>query len=604
MSRARKTGHQNLFLLGVAALALVPLPAVARDFYVDPVNGSPSGDGSMANPWRTIEEVLSAGLVETRFWDSLPYDGTQSLVPKNAGAPVKAGDTIWLASGYHGELRIERAHNAQTITIAAMPGATPKVRRIFIRSASRWTIQGLSVSPSFAPNYTPNTAVEIDSHGYSGPSYDVRIEGCTIFSVPDTSTWTAADWRNNAVDGVVSDAPDIAVVGNTLTNVHFGISMSGPRAQVIGNTIRNFSGDGMRGLGDNSLFEDNYVANSYKVDANHDDGFQSWSRGPNGVGSGEVKGIVLRGNIIINREDPNQPLAGDLQGIGCFDGFYTDWVVENNVIIVDHWHGITLTGARNSRIVNNTVIDMSAGDPTPWIRIAVHKDGTSGSGNVIRNNLTPKVLTSPGTTEDHNILITDPAQHFVSATRPWDLHLLASSTAIDAGDANLAPTTDRDGVPRPYGAAVDVGAYEWTPDGVPPTDGGTPDAGAASDAGTSTDAGNLDAGGGGGDAGNGGDGGGSQPDGGGGQPDGGGAQFDGGNMQPDGGGEVRDGGASEDAGAVAGDGGATSADGGSSPGGETQGCGCATVAARGKAGALWAVLALGAFGLRRRERGA
>ena len=115
------------------------------------------------------------------------------------------------------------------------------------------------------------------------------------------------------------------------------------------------------------MFQYNVVKNCYDVNANHDDGFQSWSRGPQGVGTGEVVGMVLRGNTIINYEDLDQPHRGTLQGIGCFDGMFVDWIVENNVIITDHWHGITLSGATDSRVVNNTVVDLNETSPgPPW----------------------------------------------------------------------------------------------------------------------------------------------------------------------------------------------------------------------------------------------
>ena len=48
---------------------------------------------------------------------------------------------------------------------------------------------------------------------------------------------------------------------------------------------------------------------------------------------------------------------------------FVDWVIENNVVIVDHWHGITLGGARNCRIVNNTVIDPKSFDPRSFVDI-------------------------------------------------------------------------------------------------------------------------------------------------------------------------------------------------------------------------------------------
>src|SRR5690606_12571794 len=76
-----------------------------------------------------------------------------------------------------------------------------------------------------------------------------------------------------------------------------------------------------------------------------------------GVGTGVVRGVVIRGNVFINFTDPDREFAGSAQGIGCFDGFFEDWVIENNVVVVNHWHGITLLGARNVRVVNNTVVD-------------------------------------------------------------------------------------------------------------------------------------------------------------------------------------------------------------------------------------------------------
>jgi len=49
----------------------------------------------------------------------------------------------------------------------------------------------------------------------------------------------------------------------------------------------------------------------------------------------------------------------------------------------------------------------------------------------------------------------DPAHH--------DFHLAAGSVAIDAADPTDFPATDRDGRPRPVGAASDCGAYEYAP---------------------------------------------------------------------------------------------------------------------------------------------
>ena len=80
-------------LLFCVGLCLIPFQAKGADFYVDPVKGSSTGDGSASHPWRTIQEVFDAGLVESQQWDKLPCTAQSRLVVRNAGAPVRAGDT-------------------------------------------------------------------------------------------------------------------------------------------------------------------------------------------------------------------------------------------------------------------------------------------------------------------------------------------------------------------------------------------------------------------------------------------------------------------------------------------------------------------------------
>jgi len=81
---------------------------LASDFYIDPKHGEASGDGSEAKPWRSPQETIDCGLVQSRGWDALPYNPERKLVPKNDGAPIKPGDTIWLRSGDHGEVTIRK----------------------------------------------------------------------------------------------------------------------------------------------------------------------------------------------------------------------------------------------------------------------------------------------------------------------------------------------------------------------------------------------------------------------------------------------------------------------------------------------------------------
>ena len=446
----------------MVALALFALfsPAQAAEFYVDPVTGHPDGDGSADNPWRTLQEVIEAQSFTTQQWDSAPYEeGVSTLIPNQTG-PIQPGDTVWLREGFHGEVNIQEAYLESPITIAAAPGATPTASQVRIRSASNWTLRGLTVSPSFTEPYDSDSMVEIRNHSWTGPVHDLTIEEITLFSVEDITGWTAEDWNAYAATGLFVDGTRITVRENNLKNVNFGITVLASDSLVEHNRIENFAGDGLRGLGDYTVFQYNTVMNSYAVNDNHDDGFQSWSVGPDGVGTGEVVGVVLRGNVFINYTDPDQPLRGALQGIGCFDGMFVDWVVENNVVAVDHWHGITLMGARNVRVVNNTVVDLNSDSPgPPWISVTHHKNGTEPTDSLVRNNLSTAYKSHETVEEDSNLTVDEPSEHFVAY--PYDLRLLASSPAIDAGNESLAPEQDADEKPRPIGVQVDIGAYEF-----------------------------------------------------------------------------------------------------------------------------------------------
>lgn len=222
----------------------------------------------------------------------------------------------------------------------------------------------------------------------------------------------------------------------------------------------------MRGLGDYDVFQYNFISGCYAVNVNHDDGFQSWSVGPSGVGTDTVRGMIIRGNTIISYLDSAQPLRGHVQGIGCFDGFCKDWLIENNVVFTDTWHGISLYGAIDCRILNNTVLDENFTTPgPPWIGVFAHKNGTPSRGCIIRNNLAT-AFNLTGSTSDHNIQIknSDSAYKafFVDYTKS-NFHLKSSSPAIDSGSADVAPSLDLESIARPQGKQIDIGAYEYNP---------------------------------------------------------------------------------------------------------------------------------------------
>jgi len=152
----------------------------------------------------------------------------------------KAGDTILLRSGYHGEIYCRGACNDDYITIAAQKGHTPRVRRIFFSAAAKWIIRGLTVSCAFAPTYQRDRLIYVVDWG--GPSSDFIIENNTLCSDPEASSWSAEEWNRLVCYGISVIGKRIKIRNNTLKYVNHGIVITGDRITVERNSIEHIAG--------------------------------------------------------------------------------------------------------------------------------------------------------------------------------------------------------------------------------------------------------------------------------------------------------------------------------------------------------------------------
>jgi parallel beta-helix repeat protein len=437
---------------GTLSFTLTVAPAEQRTaFYCDPASGSMENTGSPTDPWSSLEEVFAAGKL------------------------FRPGDVIHLRSGHHGEPVITGA-NTDYVYIRPDEGAEPTVSKItFAGSASRWELRGIIADQSLAPTPTNGTIMSI------GGAYNV-VRDCQIYSIADSSSWSADDWVNKGGTAVTVNGQHNLIEDSEVRNIRWGIFINGDFGVVRRCRVFNFSGDAMRVLGDDNVIEYCYIADNYNVDSNHDDGIQSYSNGPGGVGTGVVYRATLRGNVIIQTTDPDRPFQGSLQGIGLFDGVFDGFVVENNVVVVNMWHGIAIYGANNCSIINNTVVDqdMNSSPGPTWIGLFPHKNyNPTGSGdqndylhgrnNVVKNNIATRVR---GAGEgfgvyENNRTITESDFDLYFVDYPYDLRLRAGSPAIDEAITEDAPAVDADGHPRPIDgdgdgeAEADLGAYEF-----------------------------------------------------------------------------------------------------------------------------------------------
>lgn len=184
-------------------------------------------------------------------------------------------------------------------------------------------------------------------------------------------------------------------------------------------------------------------------------------------------------------------------GCGTISGIYGQSAymkVKNNLVYAIGSDGIVFYhDATNVDVINNTVFNadrgiiMSANGFYNLItapdyfnvhnNIVVNNRGTGigegagplgiGSNNTYRNNLvygnggSNLSLTSGSSTRTSGTVSADPQFMNYVSTGGGDYRLKSTSPAINKGATTYAPTTDINGVSRPQGGGIDIGAYEY-----------------------------------------------------------------------------------------------------------------------------------------------
>jgi len=427
---------------GTSGCATPPVAPSGHAYYADPVNGAMSNDGSQSKPWGSLSAIIAA----------------KKLPPSN-GATVQPGDAVYLMTGSHGDVSLNAA-NPDFITLAAAAGQTPMLSSLKMDSASHWILSGLTVQALNNGGYV--FGIRVDGS-------DLVLEGNAVLSQADVSAWTQSDWQTKALYYAINASGNcISLLNNRMTNVKFGVGISGTNLLVRGNTIDHFGDDGIdfgQGTGSGTIgnieISGNVITNNLDIgDGNHNDGIQGWVL--NGTTGHDV---TIESNVVIVKTDPNLPWKGSMQGISEFDGAWDGIQITNNVVMAAAYHGIALYGAHNSTIINNTVFGNFVapnGDVNEtWI--GVFDNGGSPPVNVVvRNNISGLYsLAGTGVTADHNVLTTNPQTNFVQFNRTtfqYDLHPAPGSVQLGYGSTQLAPAYDITGAQRV--PPITAGAYQ------------------------------------------------------------------------------------------------------------------------------------------------
>lgn len=427
------------------AIQFISLSLFATDYYCDPVNGNMNYNGlSSKTAWKSLEDVFARS------------------------KKFSAGDVIYLMNGAHGRPYITGG-NSDYVTIKALPNHNPKLAGIQFGKGSYWAFDGLTFTAdgSGGDNFK-STFIQSNTD-----NTHLVITNSVFYMAEDSSNWTFNDWytytKNKSIFALSVRGNYFKFNNNIIKNVYFGLSILGDNIEIKNNLIDNFAGDAMQlQNSDNVLIENNIIKDAYIQDYNiqHDDAIQLM-----GVAS-PMNNVVVRNNTIYNFSDEiTQSMIDDnlvgysMQGIILTDGKITNSVIENNLVVLDTYHGITINSSDKCRIQNNTIArtpnKVNTENVYPWITFYGGKGGLHTNG-VVRNNIAYQYSIASGNLDQNNISISESSlnNNFTDYSS-FDFTLKEDSYAIDTGLNTDISEFDLAGNNRLFNTTVDCGAYEY-----------------------------------------------------------------------------------------------------------------------------------------------
>jgi hypothetical protein len=442
-------------------------------FYVDGENSAAndSNPGTEAEPWETIE---------------------------HAADTLEAGEMAYIKAGvYPGDVDVRNSgERGREIIFSAYPGDERKAiienGTFSIKGESHIKVIGLKIQ-NVSDSYGFRIEGDNDSNGDDIPG-NPPVENITLAGNHTYDTYKSAisvwgvRYQKDAGDFI--NVVDLLIEDNLIEKANNGgYNENITLANGIANAIVRFNevttgGDPSRG-GEGIDFKDG-VRDSYM----HDNYIHGLNRRAIYVDGGEAAGAItsnvhIYNNLII--DDPSSAIMIASEGVGNVDGVY----IYNNVVlgseqsgisVYNHPEGRGISDVQNIAIFNNTIIDGGRGG-SGWGGIGLNHP--EADNIIVRNNIAwdgngYDIAVKNGTdaTVVNNLCSDDLCEYqddprFVNPTfdvNTADYRLRSDSPAIDAGfEAPLAgfsltsPDFDKDGVSRPQGAGLDLGAYEYIP---------------------------------------------------------------------------------------------------------------------------------------------
>lgn len=265
---------------------------------------------------------------------------------------LKGGETVYLKAGDYGNLTLTGKY-ASTVTFTSVDVDQPATFNMI-------TFNG-------AKNITID-AVKVDLQNHPAEAYKdvgVRVSNSSNIEISNSDVSSNASSQNAiSTTGIyVRGSSNVVLDNNTISEFGWGsVVQQSSNVAVSNNTYHDNLGDNARYASDisNIVVEGNtfYPPALDNPLNTHQDNIQFWTTDA----TKDSANIVVRGNTIYNYTEStvqNIFMRGDY--LNSADGLsnefrYENVVIEENVIVGNHAHGITISAADGVTIQNNTVL--------------------------------------------------------------------------------------------------------------------------------------------------------------------------------------------------------------------------------------------------------
>lgn len=354
---------------------------------------------ALAEVWRTVRDqitvrivlpllvcLVSIGVGLSASAQSLTVGGSVPLDLTAVLSTAKDGSVIEIPAGNYSWLGLtDRSFSVERPLILrpADPARPPRFARMDLRRVGNVIVEGLVFDYAYSPG-------DVDLHYPFNvfQSHGVTLRGNLFEGDP------GADGYGTGVGFQIRDNTEITFDNNEVRGFQRGIIVSYTRGlRVTDNDFHSMRSDGMNFAQVNDVVIEGNLIHDFAQNpmaGDHPDMIQFWTAGTTQPSTG----IVIRDNwllaggggwtqsIFMRNELVDTKQSGD-------ELFYRDILIEGNLIVNAHLHGITVGETdgltiRNNTLVRNPAAEGSDNNPALWTPVIRLREG-SRNVSVLRN---------------------------------------------------------------------------------------------------------------------------------------------------------------------------------------------------------------------------